>query len=108
MKESPQCPSESSGRKTGLNAPTQFGICIVEETLPPTPPTADPAPAGATARRAPAAVVLPADQPPSVVSKVAKLLVRRAENTPWEPASQPDEGSLHQKVILSLQVKQLM
>jgi hypothetical protein len=94
----------SPGKTAGVNAPTQFGICIVEETHPPAPSPAAPTASSATARRVDKADV-PA-KPGSVVAKVAKLLTSRGHELRLEHPAGWQDGYVQQKVLVSLQAKQ--
>jgi hypothetical protein len=107
MKKNAICASEVPGQTAGVKASPQFGICIVDESSSPSPAPADPVPAGATARQTAPGNTLPIAQPDSVVSKVAKILIHQGRNTVWKHSIRQEDGCLHQKVMLSLQAKQL-
>jgi hypothetical protein len=106
MKNIAICGPELPDKTAGVNASPQFGICIVDQSSPPTPAPAEREPAGATACQADREDMLPIAQPVSVVSKVAKLLTCHSPNSAWDHPLRQKDGCSYQKVMLSLQMKQ--
>lgn len=99
------CSDDSRQNRPAEHAP-QFGICLVDEASSAPPATAEPAPRGATGRRAEPVGEPPSVKSSSVVAKVAKLLIHRGEDLPAEHPGHWEESYVHQKVMLSLQPKQ--
>jgi len=97
---------ESPDKTAGVNAPPQFGICIVDEPHSPTPSPAAPTSVGATARQAAQGGVPPPAKPGSVVAKVAKMLTSRGHDLRLEHPAGWENGYVRQKVLMSLQAKQ--
>jgi hypothetical protein len=106
MKKIAICGPEFPDQTAGVNAPPQFGICIVDQSSPPTPAPPERERAGATACQAEGDDMLPLAHPVSVVSKVAKLLTGRSPNSVWDHPLRQKDGCSYQKVMLSLQTKQ--
>ena len=106
MNPNANCTPEPPGKPAGVNAPPQFGICIVDR--PPAPPASpdNPAATAASARKPDPEIEFPADQPCSVVAKVANLLIHRHHDLPLEPPVHWEDGFVQQKVLMSLQVKE--
>jgi hypothetical protein len=106
MKKIAICGPELPDKTAGVNASPQFGICIVDQSSPPSPAPVDREPAGATACQADQEDMPPAAQPVSVVSKVAKLLTGHNPNSIWDHPLRRKDGCSYQKVMLTLQAKQ--
>jgi hypothetical protein len=106
MKKNSSFAPEPPGETAAVNAPPQFGICIIDEPPSPTPAPADPASSGATARQtAQGDVPLPA-KPCSVVAKLAKLLSSNGYNLQMEHPNSWEDGFIQHKVLTSRQAKQ--
>jgi hypothetical protein len=97
---------QRSGETAGVNAPPQFGICLVDAPESPNPWLAAPASADATARPAAQGDVPPPAKSGSVVAKLAKLLASREKDSRLEHPAHWEDGFLQQKVLPLLQAKQ--